>query len=266
MGRCARHGRSLSGEESTTMAETASDVGTVAQVADALVAWLRREAQERGAKALVVGLSGGIDSAVTAGLCARAMPGAVYTLLLPMHSAPADAADAQAVAERFGLPWRRVDLSDVYDRFLDALGADIAAVRAVQVNLRPRLRMAALYAEAAHREGLVVGTSNRDELELGYFTKFGDGGCDLEPIGSLDKSEVRALAAYLGVPDAVIRRAPSAGLWEGQTDEGEFGFTYEALDRYRRTGEGDPELVRKVAILRANARHKLEPPPVAPHP
>lgn len=248
------------------MAETAFGVETIARVADGLVTWLRREAEEREAKALVVGLSGGIDSAVTAGLCARAMPGAVYTLLMPIHSAPADAADAQAVAERFGLPWRRVDLSDVYDRFLEALGPETAAARAVQVNLRPRLRMAALYAEAARREGLVVGTSNRDELELGYFTKFGDGACDLEPIGSLDKGEVRALAAYLGVPEAVIRRAPSAGLWEGQTDEGEFGFTYEALDRYRRTGEGDPELVQRVADLRRKARHKLEPPPVAPHP
>lgn len=246
------------------MAQT--EVSEVERVAAALAIWIRQEAAQRGAKALVVGLSGGIDSAVVAALSARAMPGCVYALLMPIHSQTEDAEDAETVARTLGIPFRQVDLKSVYDHFLEVLGPEVASTRSVQVNLRPRLRMAALYAEAAYRNGLVIGTGNRDELELGYFTKFGDGGCDLEPIGSLDKTEVRALARFLGIPERVIGRAPSAGLWEGQTDEGEFGFTYDALDRYRRTGEGDPDLVKRVEALRAKAQHKLSPPPVAPHP
>lgn len=234
--------------------------------AEHLSRWIAAEARARKASALVVGLSGGIDSAVVAALAVRAMPGSVHAFLMPIHSQAADARDAEAVAQSLGVPWRTLDLSTVYDGFLAILGDETAHVRDVQVNLRPRLRMAALYAEAARLKGLVMGTGNRDELELGYFTKFGDGGCDLEPIGSLDKAEVRALAAYLGIPQAVLDRPPSAGLWEGQTDEAEFGFTYEELDRYRNTGEGDPDLVRKIEAFRSRAQHKLVPPPVAPHP
>jgi NAD+ synthase len=231
-----------------------------------LAQWIRTQLDARGGRSAVVGLSGGIDSAVVAALCAQAVPGQVYALLMPIHSPQEDLYDAQRVAQKLGIAWRVVDLSGVYDAMLASLGPQVQGHALASANLRPRLRMAALYAEAAVRQGLVVGTGNRDELELGYFTKYGDGGVDLLPLGSMDKMQVRDLARVLGLPQRILDRAPSAGLWEGQTDEGELGFSYEALDRWRRSGQGDEAMVRRVEELRQRSEHKRQLPPVAPWP
>jgi NAD+ synthase len=227
--------------------------------------WLGEEFRARTARAAVVNLSGGIDSAVTCALCVRAVGREnVSTLAVPIHSAPEDTEDALLVARTLAVDIRVVDLSGVADAMLTALGPGVSGHRLAAANVRPRLRMAALYAEAAARGALVVGTGNRDELAVGYFTKYGDGGVDLLPLGNATKGDVRALGRALGIPQRILDRVPTAGLWQGQTDEGELGFSYEELDRYLLTGEGLPALRARVDTLHRAARHKLEMPPIAP--
>jgi NAD+ synthase len=227
--------------------------------------WLSDEFRRRGVRAAVLNLSGGIDSAVACALCVRALGrDSVFTLAVPIHSAPDDREDALLVARTLGVAIRVVDLTAVYDAMVAALGPEIAGHRLASANIRPRLRMTALYAEAAVRGALVVGTGNRDELAVGYFTKYGDGGVDLLPLGSCTKGEVWELGRVLGIPQRVIDRVPTAGLWQGQTDEGELGFTYADLDRYLLTGEATDALRDRVEALGRAARHKLEMPPLAP--
>ena len=135
-----------------------------------------------------------------------------------------------------------------------------------EANVKPRLRMAALYFIANSLNYLVTGTGNRSELTLGYFTKYGDGGVDLLPIGGLLKSEVRALGRELGVPDHVIDKPPTAGLWMGQTDEAEMGFTYDTLEAYLKKGSSavPGAVAGRIDLLRKISDHKRALPPVGP--
>jgi NAD+ synthase len=143
-----------------------------------------------------------------------------------------------------------------------ALGGFTGLARA---NTKSRLRMVALYALANMHDFMVVGTSNLDEMTIGYFTKFGDGGCDCEPLAELTKDEVRSCAKALGVPQPIIDKAPSAGLWEGQTDEAEMGFTYEQLDAFCLDIEGfeqkDPSTYQKIMKRVSASEHKRTMPP-----
>jgi NAD+ synthase len=186
----------------------------------------------------------------------------VLGLVLPCHSDPRDAADAQLAAATFGLQVRTVDLTPVYDAFVRALDAAGEQDSLPLANVKPRLRMITLYYHAGRLNRLVVGTGNRSELEVGYFTKYGDGGVDLLPLGGFVKEEVRALARYIGVPERVISRQPTAGLWQGQTDEGEMGFSYAELDRYLTTGEAEAELAARIERLRRQSEHKRRLPAV----
>ncbi len=235
-----------------------------ARRAQALEAWLRAQVEAGGGAGLVVGLSGGIDSSVVAVLCARAFPKASLGLIMPCHSLPQDAEHARLAAEHAGLEMREVDLGSAYDTLLtryDQHGAeDLRAL--ARANLKPRLRMATLYYHANLHNYLVVGTGNRSELEMGYFTKYGDGGVDLLPLGGLVKTEVRGLAAELGVPRPIIDKPPSAGLWAGQTDEGEMGITYEQLDRYLTGGEVDLAVAERVRARQRASQHKRRLPPI----
>ncbi|HMA60650.1 MAG TPA: NAD(+) synthase, partial [Halanaerobiales bacterium] len=129
-------------------------------------------------------------------------------------------------------------------------------------NAKPRLRMVTLYYYAAQNNYLVLGTDNWSELKVGYFTKYGDGGIDLTILGRLVKTEVRELAEHLVVPQEIIDKKPSAGLWQDQTDEDEMGLTYEELDRYILTGEAEPEVKEKIENLSSKNSHKLEPIPI----
>jgi NAD+ synthase len=122
--------------------------------------------------------------------------------------------------------------------------------------------MTALYYYASALNYLVVGTDNKSELKIGYFTKYGDGGIDLAPLGALVKHEVKGLAQRLDIPERIINKKPSAGLWSGQTDESEMGFSYQELDHYILTGEADEEIKEKIEKLAAKNRHKLEPIPI----
>ena len=245
------------------------DVTDAARLADHLTAWLRDEVTAGGGEGVVFGLSGGIDSAVVAALALRAFPEASLGVLMPCHSDPQDAADAHLVADAFGLPTETVDLGPTHDLLLDTLAAarpDIRDDRLTGANLKPRLRMMTLYAFANRLGYRVLGTGNLSELTIGYFTKYGDGGVDLLPLGELVKSEVRELARHLGVPQPVIDKPPSAGLWAGQTDEGEMGLTYAVLDAYLLGRGPDPATAARIESMRAASAHKRALPRIAPKP
>lgn len=231
-----------------------------------IVDWLKKGVDDAGAEGVVFGLSGGIDSAVMGALCRKAFDDELLGIIMPCVSASEDTIDAELTARSLGIPVKTVDLTDTFLSMLSLFTGkeyevDDAKDPAV-VNLKPRLRMMTLYFWAAKLNYLVVGTSNRSELEIGYFTKYGDGGVDLMPLAGFVKEEVRQLASYLEVPEHIIAKPPSAGLWFGQTDEGEMGFTYEALDRYLKTGTGDPETVEAISRLNRRSQHKRRMPPI----
>lgn len=182
-------------------------------------------------KGVVIGISGGLDSAVVAALAVRALgPERVHGFALPsLNNHAEDLEHAKELAAHLGIELGVHEVQPVVDAALSILGGE--AEPAMRGNLTARARMAILYAEAARRGCIVLGTGNKSELLVGYFTKYGDGGTDLLPIGDLYKTQVRLLAAELGVPAGIIERPPTAGLWEGQTDEEELGMTYEVLDQ-----------------------------------
>jgi NAD+ synthase len=253
-------------EESQMSVVHATDVG---RLAEEIVDWLRQQAAKAGAATLVLGLSGGIDSAVVCALASRAVgPQSVIAAIMPIHSLPRDADDALAAASAAGVTPVRIDLSAVYDSFLAAMPEAADRKPLAPANVKPRLRMTTLYFLANQHNGLVVGTGNKTELSIGYFTKYGDGAVDLLPIGSLNKTMVRALARALGVPEQIIEKAPSAGLWEDQTDEAEIGLTYDLLDRALAAMAGgdeaaiEPSVRERVAMLQAASEHKRLPVPV----
>jgi NAD+ synthase len=243
-----------------------------ARIAQGIVTWLRDRLGGGGPRGFVVGLSGGIDSAVVARLCQLAAAQSTIGVLMPCHSDPRDEADARLIAEHYKIPTARVDLAPTFDALQDDLletmaGSRLAAVdagRSAAANLKPRLRMVTLYYLANSLNYYVVGTGNRSELTVGYFTKYGDGGVDLLPIGRLLKRDVRAVARHLGVPYRIVEKAPSAGLWEGQTDEEEMGFTYADLESYLEDGpEGvSPALAMRIERLIRQSEHKRALPPV----
>ncbi|MDP6537993.1 MAG: NAD+ synthase [Planctomycetota bacterium] len=211
------------------MSEAGLDI-QVELTEDLLVSFLRREAGKFGFSRGVVGLSGGVDSAVTAALAARAFgPGEVLAVNMPYRTSdPASAADAEAVAGALGLCTRTVDISAMADGYL-AEGE--IADRGRRGNVMARCRMIVLYDLSVEWNGLVIGTSNKTELLFGYSTQFGDSASALNPIGDLYKHQIYQLARHLELPAAVREKAPSADLFEGQTDEQELGFTYEEADR-----------------------------------
>ncbi|MEA1965244.1 MAG: NAD(+) synthase, partial [Candidatus Aerophobetes bacterium] len=176
--------------------------------------WIKQLVEEAKAEGVVVGLSGGLDSSVVAFLAERALGNRkVLGLIMPSHSSSLDEEHAYLVARRLNIRVERVVLDAVYDKLLEVLpsGKDVALA-----NIKPRLRMLTLYYFANNLNYLVLGTSNKSEILIGYFTKYGDGGCDILPLGGLLKTEVRELAKKLEVPDRIIKKPPSAGLWEGQ--------------------------------------------------
>lgn len=237
------------------------------ELAGSLTAWIRERVLEAEQRGVVFGLSGGIDSAVVAVLAKRAFPDSCLGLIMPCRSSETDLAHARAVADKFNIPVRLVSLDEGCEsllRSLPAEGLDASTRRLAEANLKPRLRMTALYYVANRLRYLVVGTGNRSEIAVGYFTKYGDGGVDVLPLGNLVKTEVRALASHLGVPEEILHKPPSGGLWEGQTDEEEMGVCYEDLDRYLVTGEATKTVKERVDAMMARSRHKRAMPPVPP--
>jgi len=235
------------------------------QLSSRLVDWLKDKATEAGSKGLAVGMSGGIDSSVVTVLCKRAFPDNVLGVVIPCHSIAEDMEHDRLVSAKFGIPTETVSIDAAYDALVSVLPTDSNPGRKLaEANLKPRLRMATVYFYANRLNYLVVGSSNRCELSIGYFTKYGDGGVDIMPLGNLVKSQVRDLARHLGIPQVIIDKPPSAGLWEGQTDEQEMGLTYEQLDAYFTTGRAPEAVRRKIEERIAGNVHKRAAPPIPP--
>ncbi len=242
-----------------------------------IVEWLRMQVTAAAARGLVVGLSGGVDSAVVARLCQLAMPGRTLGVIMPCTSDPQDETDARLVADHFDVPVVKIELDATYEALVNEARAaleqvpedlvppeDASAQRVALANIRPRLRMSTLYFLANSLTYLVAGTGNRSELTIGYFTKHGDGGADVLPIGHLLKAQVSTLARNLGVPQSIIEKTPTAGLWLGQTDEAEMGFTYADLEAYLADGpEGvSPALALRLERMIRATEHKRSLPPI----
>jgi len=244
---------------------------TLSNQADQIAVWLRERLTAASADGFVFGLSGGVDSATAAALAVRAA-GAdhVLAVLMPCHSQLEDAVLGRLVADTFSIPTVTVNLGEAYDALIAAL--PLSDYPLASANIKPRLRMTALYYLAQSHDYLVLGSGNRTEIAVGYFTKYGDGGVDLLPLGDLYKTQVWELARELGVPQEVVERPPTAGLWPGQTDEGEMGITYRELDRALMVieagdGAGDisgiePASLEKVRGMVASSEHKRALPPV----
>ena len=258
-------------------AELAIDTDVARRV---IAGFIQGQLRQAGFDRLVLGLSGGIDSALVAYLVAEAIgPEALLCVLMPYRtSSPASRSDAEAVVADLGCASELVDISPIVDGYFGgAAGPDSVEASALRRgNFMARARMAVLYDRSVTWRGLVVGTGNKTESLIGYTTVFGDNACAFNPIGDLYKSQVRQLAQAVGVPDAIVRKAPSADLWPGQTDELEGGFTYPLLDRLlfwrvdkrRSTDElaelgFDRALVDRVDRLVAGAEFKRQVPPIA---
>jgi NAD+ synthase len=237
--------------------------------------FIRGQLRQAGFERAVLGLSGGIDSALVAYLTAEAIGAErLLCVLMPYRtSSPASRADAEEVVRRLGAQSELVDISPMVDGYF---AADPEASSLRRGNFMARMRMAVLYDRSVTWGGLVVGTGNKTESLIGYTTLFGDSACAFNPIGDLYKSQVRQLAQEIGVPETIIRKAPSADLWPGQTDEVEANFTYPQLDRLlywridkRRSDEEvvalgfEPELVERVDRMVAGSEFKRQVPPVA---
>lgn len=239
--------------------------------------FIREQLRQTGFKRLVLGLSGGIDSALVAYLAAEAIGAErLLCVLMPYRtSSEASRTDAEAIVARLGCASELVDISDMVDAYFGVPERkDASPLR--RGNLMARLRMAVLYDRSVTWDGLVVGTSNKTEALIGYTTLHGDDACAFAPIGDLYKSQVRQLSRVVGVPEAVLEKLPTADLWPGQTDEQELGMSYARLDRLlywmvdRRREPADlaalgfpPEVVERVRRMVASSEFKRQKPPVA---
>ncbi len=236
------------------------------QLAAKLVSWIRERVSAAGCKGVVLGLSGGLDSSVAAVLCQRAFPQSMLGVIMPCYSTEQDIEHARLVAKQFSIPAQTVVLDAAYDSLFKVLPDDKVdpdVSRLAKANIKARLRMLTLYYFANRLKYLVVGSGNRSELAVGYFTKYGDGGVDIMPQGNLLKGQVKELARYLGIPQPIIDKPPSAGLWEGQIDEEELGTGYDEIDLYLASGEASAVLKKKLEAMISASQHKRQPPPVA---
>ena len=233
------------------------------QIVETIVSWLKEQLSVSRTRGYVLGISGGLDSAVCAALVKKATENCLG-LILPIESSVEDCDDAAMIGTVFDLKTEYIDLTRVYTAMVRLLpGNDQVA----QGNIKARLRMIAIYYYANIHNYLVCGTGNKTELMLGYFTKFGDGASDVLPIGDLYKYQVREIARDLGVPAKIIEKVPSAGLWQGQTDEGEIGFSYAEMDRTLKDinqcrASGD--CAEKLRNMVTQSEHKRKPPKICP--
>lgn len=231
---------------------------------DKRVAFIREMLKSAGAKGIVYGNSGGKDCTLVGLLCKRACDQTVG-VIMPCQSQRnygQDTDDALMAAKQAGIETLTVDLSEVKAQVLNAVDKACPVTDQASANIAPRLRMTALYAIAQSRGYLVAGTGNRSERFMGYFTKWGDGACDFNPIADLTVTEVYEFLRYLGAPEHIIDKAPSAGLFDGQTDEQEMGVTYAQIDAYVLQGQAEPAVQEKLERAHAATAHKRELPPV----
>lgn len=200
------------------------------KVVDEIHEFLQNYLEETGADGYVIGVSGGLDSSVTAKLAVDAVgPEKVYAWVMPAASSdPENMKDARELCQNLGLNFREVDIQEAVDDFTETVPIDTGET--TEGNVQARVRMIYEYMDANENNLLVLGAGNKTEIKIGYFTKYGDGAVDVRPIADLYKTEVKELAEYIGLDRKFIEKQPTAGLWEGQTDEGELGATYSTID------------------------------------
>lgn len=209
-----------------------------------IIDFIRYETGKAGVSGVVVGISGGIDSALAATFAVKALgKDRVLGIHMPESNlTPAvDSEDAETLADWLGIEYRTIDISGIISAFMAAVPESESADRLTRGNLKARTRMSLLYFHANKLNRMVIGTGNKTEILLGYYTKYGDGGVDFEPIGGLYKTEVWELSRRLGIPEALITKKPSAGLWAGQTDEEDLGISYVKVDEVLRMIEDGVE-------------------------
>jgi NAD+ synthase len=229
--------------------------------AHTIVEWLKREMANANSLGYVLGLSGGLDSAVCAALVRRVTDNCLG-IIMPIESSVTECDDAAAVAAQLTIKTEYIDLTGVYRNLIKLLPGDNQIALG---NIKARLRMVLLYYYANTNNYLVCGTGNKTELSIGYFTKYGDGACDVLPIGDLYKHEVRQLASVLGIPEKIIKKVPSAGLWQEQTDEGEIGFCYDDIDKALQAisnGRIDGECAQTLKTMVDQTEHKRQLPKI----
>jgi len=241
-----------------------------------LVGFLKNETSRIGMNKAVIGLSGGIDSAVSTYLAVKAFgPENVLCVMMPYKTSSKDSlSDAKKIIKDLGIRSKIVNISKSVDAYLNTLKGDVSNLR--KGNVMARMRMIVLYDESAKEDALVIGTGNKTELLLGYTTLFGDSACAINPIGDLYKTQIFELARHLNVPKQVIDKKPSADLWEGQTDEEEMGITYSMVDKFlfekvdeRRTDEEllkmgfEKPFIEKINRMISRNQFKRLPPVIA---
>ena len=227
------------------------------------VDFIRSLVESSHASGIIFGNSGGKDSALVGILCKAACENTVG-IIMPCASKRnygIDSDDGRALAEQFGIETRVVDLTPVREAELAQIKGAAEISDAAKANIAPRLRMTTLYAIGQSENRLVAGTGNRSEIYMGYFTKYGDGGTDFNPIADLLATEIFEFLEFLGAPESIIKKAPSAGLFEGQTDESEMGVSYAAIDHYILTGEASEHDKAIIDRYHARSEHKRRPIP-----
>ncbi|MGL5618002.1 MAG: NAD(+) synthase [Metamycoplasmataceae bacterium] len=223
-----------------------------------LVSWLRKEVKKTGAKGVIVGISGGIDSALVGAIAKEAFPDDSLGILLPISDRVNDLNQGLELCKTIDLDYQIINLKDNFKSLSKKLNLTNNLTNA---NLQARLRMLTLYAIAQEKSYLVLGTDNYAEFYLGYFTKYGDGACDLLPIIHLHKSEVFEIAKLLKLPNSIINKAPSAGLWDNQEDEKELGFSYNEFESFIKHKSIDKNIIEKIKKQHHSTQHKRDPIP-----
>lgn len=242
---------------------------------DKTIEWIKEMVEKAHCKGVAVGVSGGIDSAVVAYLIKEAFPDNSVGVIMNIKSNPQDKEDGMKVIDGCNIEYLELTLDEPEKLILDQVTDQLKekniyseeSLKMTDANLRARVRMGALYAVANNLEYLVAGTDNAAEMYTGYFTKYGDGGVDMLPIANLPKSEVYEWAKELGIHEDLINKAPSAGLWEGQTDENEMGTTYNYIDMVvsgnrEDVPEKDLEIIERLHRVSEHKRVPVPKPPI----